>query len=56
MLKNKHFIISNSTYSYLAAYFKSDNDSIVTIPEPWMLNNAKNYNIYPENWLKIKSS
>lgn len=56
MLKNKHFIISNSTYSYLAAYFKSDNDSIVTIPEPWMPNNAKNYNIYPENWLKIKSS
>jgi len=54
MLKNNHFIISNSTYSFLAAYLKESEESIVTIPKPWMIDKNLSYNLYPQNWIKIE--
>jgi hypothetical protein len=54
MLRNDHFIISNSTYSFLAAYLKQSKESIVTIPKPWMIGKNLSYNLYPHNWIKIE--
>lgn len=38
MLNNDHFIISNSTFSYMAALMKSDSKNISIIPTPWSVN------------------
>lgn len=38
MLNHEHFIISNSTYSYMAALMKSGNGNITLMPSPWMIN------------------
>ena len=35
MTRYKYFIISNSTYSYMAAYLSSSDDKIVISPKPW---------------------
>ena len=35
MTRYKYFIISNSTYSYMAAYLSSCDDKIVISPKPW---------------------
>lgn len=53
----KNFIISNSTYSYLAAYFGSNEKSTVICPKPWFKNlNYINYDkILNNNWLFIKN-
>ncbi len=56
MLKHNHFIISNSTFSYLAAYFKFNENSTIVIPEPWMPNSKRLYNLYDKQWIKIKSN
>jgi len=39
MLKNDHFIISNSTFSYMVAFLKSKNENITLMPNPWMYGN-----------------
>ncbi len=56
MLRHQNYIISNSTFSYLSAYLKFNKDSTVVIPETWMPNSNKYYNLYPKNWIKIKSN
>lgn len=38
MMKYKNFVISNSTYSYLAAYFGLSQEGIVICPKPWFKN------------------
>ena len=38
MLNNDHFIISNSTFSYMAALMKSGGGNISIIPTPWSVN------------------
>lgn len=38
MLNNDHFIISNSTFSYMAALMKSEDGNITIIPKPWSVN------------------
>ena len=38
MLNNDHFIISNSTFSYMAALMKSGGENISIIPTPWSVN------------------
>jgi len=35
MLNNDHFIISNSTFSYMAALMKSGNKNVSIMPTPW---------------------
>ena len=57
MTSFKNFIISNSTYSYLAAYFGSNEKSTVVCPKPWFKNlKYTDYDkILNENWLLIKN-
>lgn len=58
MTSFKNFIISNSTYSYLAAYFGSNEKSTVVCPKPWFKNlEYTDYDkILNENWLLIKNN
>lgn len=35
MIQYKHFIIGNSSFAFWAAYLNSDNNTIVTVPDPW---------------------
>ena len=44
MLENEHFIISNSTYSYMAALIKNNEKNTILMPKPWMIN-KKNKNL-----------
>ena len=57
MTSFKNFIISNSTYSYLAAYFGSNEKSTVICPKPWFKNlKYIDYDkILNENWLLINN-
>ena len=54
MLKYKHFIVGNSSFAFWAAYLKSDINSYVTVPDPWI----KNHNhpvLRKTNWHTIKN-
>ena len=53
MLQKKHFIIANSTFSLLAAYFGKSDDSIITYPEPWFQSRNYNKNIVDTNWESV---
>lgn len=49
-----HFIISNSTYSWWAAYLSAGSESIVISPSKWYLHHRYNINdIIPCHWLKF---
>ena len=37
MLENEHFIISNSTFSYMAAFIKNSKKNTILMPKPWMI-------------------
>jgi hypothetical protein len=39
MLNYKHFIAGNSSFAFWAAFIRSDETSLVTVPEPWFRNN-----------------
>ena len=57
MTSSKHYIISNSTFSWFGAYLSSSNDPIVCYPETWF---GPNYNgtitddLFPNSWIKIE--
>ena len=57
MTSSKHYIISNSTFSWFGAYLSSSNDPIVCYPETWF---GPNYNgtitddLFPDSWIKIE--
>lgn len=53
MLKSKNFIIANSTFSLMAAFFGKKNDSIITYPNPWFKSRKYNKNIVDANWKMI---
>ena len=48
----KHFIISNSSFSYFAQFLSLNKDKVVIAPSKWF-NNNKNIDIYEDNWLLI---
>lgn len=52
MLKYNNFVLSNSSFSFWAAFLKSTIKSKVTIPDP-MFRNEERKNIYLENWKLI---
>ena len=54
MLRNKNFIIANSTFSLLAAFLAEKSNSIITYPDPWFTTRSYNKNITNSKWQKIK--
>jgi hypothetical protein len=51
----KNHIIANSSFSWWGAWLNSDNNKIVICPSKFS-NNDINSDVYPNNWLKIKSN
>ena len=52
MIENQHYIISNSTYSFMAALIGSDLKSEVFQPNPWMVH--KNINLLVGHWNTVQ--
>lgn len=52
MYSCKHFIISNSTFSYWAQYLSRNDEKIVIAPKKW-LNYGYYEDIYEDDWIKI---
>lgn len=50
MYSCKHFIISNSTFSWWGAYLASNPNKIVCVPHRWNLSTKEDINIYLEEW------
>jgi len=54
MLNYRHYIVSNSSFSFWAAFLSTSEDSIVTVPDPWFKNN--NHPILKkDNWITVKN-
>lgn len=53
----KHFIISNSTFSWWVQYLSNHENKIVIAPQKWKhisyMKNASEIDIYQDNWIKI---
>ena len=56
MTSAKHYIIPNSTFSWIGAYLSLSNEAIVCYPKCWFGPNYNDYNIddlFPDSWIKI---
>jgi hypothetical protein len=53
MIGYQHYIIANSTYSYLAALFGEEKPSQIMMPYKWNKNKDENF-LTENNWTKVK--
>jgi len=51
MVNYKHFIISNSTFSLIAAYLGETENSTIVYPTPWFKNSDFKVENMPKNWI-----
>lgn len=49
----KHFVLSNSTFSWWAAYLAENDDRIITVPEKWRHSEVDEPAIYLSNMTKL---
>ncbi len=56
MLQNENFIIANSTFSLLAAFFGKNDKSKILYPDPWFKSRKYNKNIVNRNWININNN
>lgn len=46
----KHFVMSNSSFSWWASYLSDNANKIIIAPEYWLPDNKENKSIYMDNW------
>jgi hypothetical protein len=51
----RHNIISNSTFSWWAAWLNSNNNKVVISPEKWFENGSSIEDLIPSSWVRIKN-
>lgn len=54
MYSCKHFIISNSSFSWWAQYLSKNKDKVVVAPAKWFNNPKQRTDIMQDDWIKIK--
>ena len=54
MLNHLHFVITNSTFSLIAAIISEEEDSKVLVADPWFRNRYYG-NLLRDNWVKIEN-
>ena len=47
----KHFVMSNSSYSWWAQYLSDNPEKIVVAPEYWLPEHKENRSLYLDNWI-----
>jgi hypothetical protein len=55
MLRNKHYFVGNSTFSFFAALLGKKSDSKIFVANPWF-RNRKTKNLIYEEWFKIDNT
>ena len=55
MTQFQNFIISNSTFSFLAAFLGQKNSSTIYCPYPWMRNSNFQIKNIPEDWIIVRN-
>ena len=55
MTQFQNFIISNSTFSFLAAFLGQEKRSTIYYPYPWMRNSDVQVKNFPKDWVLIRN-
>jgi hypothetical protein len=56
MSQANNFIISNSTYSWWAAFLSKDINAVVVSPNPWFAFIDSPVGLIPDRWIRLNSA